>query len=125
MRSTLLALLVLLALPATAQTAPPAEAVLGVWGDAARCEGDLLIEGGTKRAAPFEIGPDWLRHGEVWCKLGWFPGSPRNDGIFVTAQALCGEDSVQPYRLDMDLSGSELTLIWDEALINGPFGRCD
>ena len=96
----------------------------GVWGTAAQCAERAIIPGGTKRAAPFELRPGWLRHGDLWCRLTWFPALPRNDGVFVATQALCGEDSVRAYRLDFDLSGQDLRLIWEERLINGPLQRC-
>lgn len=96
----------------------------GRWGQEAQCRGNLILETGTKRAAPFEIRPEWLKHSDLWCMLMWFPAQPREDGLFVSTRARCGEDSVRSYRLDMVLEDETLTLIWDEALVNGPLMRC-
>jgi len=99
-------------------------ALFGVWGTEAQCAGALLIPGGTVHAAPVEITEGWLIHGDIWCALTWFPAQTRANGAFVSTQAVCGEDSQRSYRLDMDLDGNDLTLIWDEALVNGPMGTC-
>ena len=85
-------------------------------------ERDELLRDGADFS--FDIRPGWLRHGGQWCRLSWFPAQPRENGLFVTSHALCGEDSNRSYRLDFDLSGEELTLIWDEQLANGPLRRC-
>ncbi len=94
---------------------------LGTWGTPHQCAGDPIIQGGTKRAAPFEITADWIRNGETWCALRWFRVQ---GGDFVSTRARCGEDSAITYRLDMVLNTDRLTLIWDEALVNGPLFRC-
>ena len=94
------------------------------WGTPKQCEHVLLKPGGTVTAHPFEIRPGWLRHGDLWCRLNWFPATPRADGMFVSSRALCGEDSAQGFRLDMVLGADGLRLIWDERLVNGPMQRC-
>lgn len=112
-----------LATPALADTHEP-QAIYGVWGDVRQCARAVILEGGTRRAAPVEIAEGWLKQGTIWCRLTWFPSEPRANGLFASAQALCGEDSPLGYRLDALLAGEELSLIWDEALVNGPMRRC-
>ncbi|WP_300515937.1 hypothetical protein [Aliiroseovarius sp.] len=102
-----------------------ADPLLGRWGTPAQCAGRPVLEGGTRLAAPFEIGPEWLRQGEVWCRLTWFDAQPQSGGLFRAARALCGEDSVRGYNLGFVLEGEALTILWDERLVNGPLRRCD
>ena len=106
-----------------ANDAPPA--IYGVWGDARQCARATILEVGTRRAAPVEIADGWLRHGTIWCRLTWLTAEQRADGLFASARALCGEDGALGYRLDAVLAGEELSLIWDEALVNGPMRRCE
>ncbi|MEO1491384.1 MAG: hypothetical protein AAFV19_04435 [Pseudomonadota bacterium] len=96
----------------------------GTWGSPEQCRGAPIIEGGTARAAPFEIGPDWLSHGETWCRLNWFPIEARASGFFTGAFAQCGEDTIRSYMLAMDLSDGDLQLRWDFFTSNGPLARC-
>jgi len=102
--------------------------VHGLWGTAAQCAQELIKPGGTRLAEPFEIGPEWLRQGDIWCKLTWFDPQERAQGIFIGARARCGEDSLQGFWLGMafDRSGDaeQLSLIWNENLVNGPLERC-
>ena len=104
--------------------ADPRAALYDTWGTSDQCAGRLLLPKGTKRAAPFEIRPGWLRQGELWCKLTWFPAQTRENGLYVSTRATCGEDSARGYRLDFLLADGEMMLIWDEALANGPLARC-
>lgn len=99
-------------------------AFYGTWGAPQQCARAPIKPGGTVLAAPFEIDAEWLRHGQVWCRLRWFPIEPRADGAFTGAQAQCGEDSVRGYRLGMVLSGETLTLRWGFGRSNGPLARC-
>jgi len=108
---------------------PPAfasdqELFYGKWGTEAQCSEALITEKGTKRATPFEIRPDWLGHGDVWCRLSWVFLDSSPDGTFAVTKALCGEDSVSDYQIEFDLSGNELILVWDGQLKNGPLKRC-
>lgn len=119
MRSALL--LVLLAFPALADQRTP---FYGTWGSEAQCTRAPIKPGGTVLAAPFEIDGDWLKHGEVWCLLNWFPVDARDGGLFSAARAQCGEDSLREYLLRMELSGEALTLRWSLLLKNGPLRRC-
>lgn len=100
-------------------------ALHGVWGTAKQCAGEPIKQGGTVRAAPFEIGEEWLRHGRLWCQLSWFPVEQRATGVFSGAFARCGEDAVRDYLLGMELVGDRLTLRWDVFRANGPLMRCD
>ncbi|MEM7506965.1 MAG: hypothetical protein AAF415_09460 [Pseudomonadota bacterium] len=115
---------VLIALLASPVASEEREVFYGTWGTPEQCTGTPIKPGGTVRAEPFEINPEWLRHGEVWCRLSWFPVEPREDGFFTGAQAQCGEDAVRGYRLGMELSGDELLLRWGFLLSNGPLQRC-
>lgn len=101
----------------------------GTWGTPAQCARAVLVEGGSKTAEPFELRDGWLKHGQTWCALTWFPAQRHADGgFFAAARATCGEDSQRNYGLGFRLSvsgGNEtLKIIWDEALINGPLARC-
>lgn len=96
----------------------------GRWGSVAQCAQVPVLPGGSKLAGAFEVSPGWLRHGETWCKLDWIVVSERDNGVFASARALCGEDAARGYALGVFLSGDDLTLIWDDALINGPMRRC-
>jgi len=116
-------LTILLALPALAAAAER-EALYGKWGTPKQCARELIKEGGTVLAEPFEINAQWLRQGQLWCRLNWFPTEVREDGLFTGAYALCGEDAAQSYTLGMVLSDSKLTLRWDFPLSNGPLERC-
>lgn len=98
-------------------------AFYGAWGAAEQCARTPILPGGTVMSRPFEIGAEWLRHGEVWCRLTWFPVERRADGLFTGAHAQCGEDAVRDYLLGMTISGDSLTLRWDFQLV-GPLSRC-
>ena len=98
--------------------------IYGLWGTDAQCQAALISPTGTRRAVPFELRPGWLRQGDMWCRLSWFPTTPRATGLFAPARALCGEDSARGYRLDIVLSDETIMLIWDESLTNGPLHRC-
>jgi len=100
------------------------KAIYGTWGTAKQCSRAAIAPGGTVLAEPYEIGSRWLRHGQIWCRLSWFPIETREDGLFTGAHAQCGEDAVRGYFLGMKLSGDELTLRWDFPLKNGPLTRC-
>lgn len=97
----------------------------GEWGTDTQCSRALITPKGTKLAAPFDIRPDWLGHGDVWCRLNWGTESSNDDGLFAVAQAICGEDNVRSYTLDFRLSGDELTLTWDRWHKTGPVTRCE
>ena len=110
-------------------TAAEVSALNGTWGTPAQCARSLLVEGGSKTAEPFEIRDGWLKHGQTWCVLTWFPTQQFADNSqFTAARATCGEDSQRHYglgfRLEPQEGGETLTIIWDEALINGPLARC-
>ena len=115
-------LFILIAFPAAA--ADDRATFYGTWGTAKQCARTPLKPGGTVLAAPFEINSQWLKHGNVWCRLNWFPIQPREDGAFTGARAQCGEDSIRDYFLRMERSGKELTLRWGLLLSNGPLVRC-
>ena len=117
-----LVLLALIALPADAQER---EALYGTWGTEKQCTRQPIKPGGTVLAQPFEISDRWLKQGELWCRLDWFPLEQRSDGIFTGAYAHCGEDAVRGYILGMELTGQDLKLRWNVFLSNGPLARCD
>lgn len=104
--------------------ADPRAALFGVWGTPGQCRGALIQPGGSVRASPFELSAGWLQHGGLWCRLTWFDPQVRADGLFAGAMANCGEDAARGYRLGVLLDRGRLTLIWDEALVNGPLDRC-
>ncbi|MEL6980686.1 MAG: hypothetical protein AAGM38_18755 [Pseudomonadota bacterium] len=99
-------------------------AFYGSWGTPAQCAGAPIKPGGAVRAAPFEIGAEWLQHGPLWCRLTWFPIERRENGFFSGAHAQCGEDAVRSYFLGMVLADDELTLRWSFGFSNGPLKRC-
>ena len=100
------------------------ESLYGVWGTEAQCAREPIIPNGTKLSAPFEIKPDWLGHGEVWCRLIWNKTSSESNGLFVAARGLCGEDSVRGYRINFRLKGDKLSVSWNEWHKVGPLMRC-
>ena len=120
--------IVVLLLPLGEADAAGVSALEGTWGNARACHRDLIVPDGTVRASPFVIAKGWLRHGSVWCGLTWEAVQDRSNGFFATARARCGEDSQRGYRLDFALrqdgGTAEMTLIWDETLLNGPLRRC-
>jgi len=97
------------------------QSLYGQWGTEKQCARALITPKGTKKAAPFDIQSDWLGHGDVWCRINWLSTDPTR---VVMAHALCGEDNVQGYRINFILDGSELTLVWNLQLRNGPLMRC-
>ncbi|MEO1066561.1 MAG: hypothetical protein AAFW47_04200 [Pseudomonadota bacterium] len=117
--------LTLSALAATGAVADDRSVFYGTWGTAKQCAREPIKPGGTVLAQPFEINEQWLRQGQYWCRLSWYPIEPRGDGFFSGARAQCGEDSVQGYSLGMVLSDEkELTLRWGFPTKNGPLNRC-
>ena len=116
--------IILFALLTTSAFAADRTQLFGVWGTPEQCARLPLKPGGTKLAEPFEIDRDWLKHGRFGCKLTWGPVAETEDGLFTIAQAQCGEDAVQGYRVGMVLAGEELTLRWAFPLANGPLKRC-
>ena len=116
----LLALLIL-TLPALAADQ---SSLYGIWGTEAQCTKALITPTGTKRAAPFDIGPDWLGHGDIWCRLNWGTVEQTATEIFAVAQAQCGEDAIRDYNIKFRLNESDLTLVWNLLIKNGPLMRC-
>ena len=112
---------ILLSLPAAAEER---HVFHGTWGTQAQCVGEPIKPGGSVKAAPYVIGPEWLRHGQTWCRLDWFPIEPREGGLFSGAHAHCGEDAVRSYLLGMNLARGELTLRWNLFTSAGPLSRC-
>lgn len=98
--------------------------LFGEWGTKAQCTRTLVIPKGTKRAAPFNIQPDWLGHGDVWCRLKWSSDGSGVDNIYALAHAICGEDDTRDYQIRFNLSGDELTITWNLWHVNGPLTRC-
>lgn len=123
MRTFFLSLVVFAGLAASA-LADKRAPFYGAWGTAQQCAGALLKPEGTVTAKPFEISAQWLRQGETWCRLSWFPVEARDDGFFSGARAHCGEDGVRDYFLRMSIKGEQLTLRWDLFQANGPLARC-
>lgn len=101
------------------------ERLLGTWGTEKQCSRSLILDRGTVRAEPFEISANWLKHGDLWCKLTWFPVEKRANGFFTGAFAACGEDAVRNYLLGMVMADDTLTLRWDFPIKNGPLDRCE
>ena len=99
-------------------------ALYGTWGTEKQCSGAPIKQGGTVLSAPFVINQQWMQHGQLWCKLNWFPIEKRKNGIFTGARAQCGEDSIRSYSIGMELSGEELVLRWDFPHKNGPLKQC-
>ena len=96
----------------------------GTWGTASQCQEAVLVEGGTFRAKPFIIDEEWLQHGEIWCRLDWIASEARPDGAYASARARCGEDAVRTYVLRLLKKGDDLTLMWDENVVNEGLRSC-
>lgn len=111
-----------------AQTQRPVE-LFGEWGSPAQCTRQLILPGGSLRHSPVSISADWFAQNGIWCRLDWSAPRRRDGRLYVVSRARCGEDTVRPYWLafDLDLRGDapQLSLIWDEVLVNGPMQRCD
>lgn len=103
-------------------------AFLGIWGSQAQCAREPIMPGGARQHSPAEIGPEWFQQHGIWCRLRWFDAQARDGGLYVKTRAMCGEDSALGYWLAFDLDTSraipELSVIWDDALVNGPMTRC-
>ena len=117
----LLLALVFIAPPVIAQEIQP---LVGLWGTEAQCTGALITPKGTKRATPFDVRPDWLGKGDVWCRLNWTTVQTTATDTVAIAQAVCGEDAVRDYRLTFRLVDDALTINWDLFFQNGPIKRC-
>lgn len=117
----LLLVLVFIAPQVFAQEIRP---IVGVWGTDAQCAGALITPKGTKRAAPFEIHPDWLENGDVWCRLNWTSVQTRASDTRAIAEAVCGEDMERDYQITFRLIDDALTIVWDWTFQNGPMRRC-
>ncbi len=112
----------LFALPA--QASDWRQEFIGTWGTSEQCSGALIKEGGTVRYKPFEIGEQWLRHGQLWCRIEWGPLERREDELFTGVTAKCGEDAVQGYFLSMKKRDEKLILRWNLTWSNGSLQRC-
>ena len=100
------------------------EVFYDVWGTEKQCARAPIKSGGTVLAEPIEIGPIWLKQGDLWCGLSWGPVEKSENGLFTIANAKCGEDSILDYLLGFKLVGDQLTLRWEVTLSNGPLMRC-
>jgi len=121
----LLSLFALIAFPSIASAdADARKPFYGTWGTAKQCARKPIKAGGTVLAQPFEISPQWLKQGQLWCSLKWFPTASLESGLASGATAQCGEDSVRDYLLGFKLSKDKLNIRWDLFLNNGPLARC-
>jgi len=102
------------------------KAFYGKWGTDKQCARQPIIPNGTYLAEPFEIGSEWLRHGDLWCNLTWYPVGTRENGTsFTNAHAKCGEDAVRDYLMRFTLTDTEeLTLSWNFTTTKGPLKQC-
>ncbi len=121
MRYILMILFFFLSVPAIADER---EVLYGTWGTEKQCARAPVVPGSLVQSEPFAINSQWLKRGVIWCKLTWLPIEKRGDGIFTGANALCGEDTVRNYLLNMTLSGEELTIVWDFPNKYGPLKQC-
>jgi len=100
------------------------EQFYGQWGTESQCSRQAIIPNGTKLAAPFDIQPDWLGHGDTWCRIRWGTTTKTSNGLVAVAHALCGEDTTRSYNIQIRLAGTELTLIWNLWHKNESLMRC-
>lgn len=117
----LLLVLVFIAPPVFAKDIQP---LVGLWGTEAQCAGELITPKGTKHATPFDIRPDWLGNGDVWCRLNWTSVQTKATGTLAIAGAICGEDTERDYRITFRLVDDALTITWNLTFHNGPMKRC-
>lgn len=96
----------------------------GVWGTAKQCNREPIIDGGTRLAEPIEINANWLRQGDIWCQLTWFPVEHRSTQLFTGAFVRCGEDAVRDYLVRMFLKDQQLSLSWDLSAKGDQLERC-
>lgn len=100
------------------------DAFYGIWGTKKQCAREPFKKGGTVRAAPYVITPQWIKQGNLWCSLNWGAVENSPTGKQSAANAHCGEDSVRSYFLGFKLKEEKLTLRWDFLRANGPLERC-
>lgn len=100
------------------------EALYGTWGTEKQCARAPVVPGSLVQSEPFEINSQWLKRGVIWCKLSWFPVEDRQNGFYTGANAICGEDTIQRYILNMDFSNDELTILWRFSNKYGPLKLC-
>lgn len=116
----------LIPLPAIGEEAvDKREPFYGIWGTKKQCAREPFKKGGTVRAAPYVITPQWLKQGTLWCSLNWGPVENSPTGKQSAANAHCGEDSVRSYFLGFKLKEKKLTLRWDFLRANGPLEKCN
>ncbi len=96
----------------------------GAWGTQAQCARSLIVPFGTKHYAPFKISADWLQHGDVWCRLSWANVFINDADAAGVANAICGEDDSRNYRINLNLNGDELALVWNGDIVNSRLLRC-
>ncbi|MEM7378046.1 MAG: hypothetical protein AAF460_11140 [Pseudomonadota bacterium] len=125
MRTVLATALGLLCLSQAVANPDPHTPFFGTWGTPSHCARLPIQAGGTVLAEPFEVGPDWLRHGTLWCALTWGPVQPLDSGLFSVAHARCGEDAVRAYFLRFNLENDALTLRWGPFLSNPSLRPCE
>lgn len=115
-------LIFMITLPIYAEERAP---FYGKWGTEKQCARKPIIPNGTFLAEPFEIDSEWLKHGQLWCNLTWYPVGKRENGtLFTNAHARCGEDSVRDYLMRFTLSDNELTISWDLTTQKGQLKQC-
>lgn len=100
----------------------------GRWGTDGQCRGDLLTPGGSVRAAPYVLSPEWLEHGGTWCRLTWHAPQRMPYGTYIPARGLCGEDAARVWDLAFVLDDTgpadTLRVLWGDSLVTSPMQRC-
>ena len=112
-------------LPHTGNPIPAPEALLGVWGTAAQCKAHRAGKTDDMRLLPYDIGDQWLRHGFLYCWMGWQQVVPGTHGRSTIVLARCGEDAVRFYRLIIWQQEDKLFMRWSKDYETPALERCE
>ena len=98
--------------------------ILGTWGTQAQCAAHRRGETDDMRLLPYEIGDQWLKHGFLYCWMGWRAHRQEPDGSTTIVLARCGEDAVRFFQLVIRHTGPTLRMRWSKDYETPALERC-